>query len=94
MSEHNIESCYPRLFTPPIIEDSFKDNNLDTPTIKNYLQKQQTIITKQANIIKEHENEINNLKNEISEIKHLLHGKQFMKRSISFESNDHIYITN
>jgi len=88
MSEH-IETFYPRLFTPPIIQTDY-NKNFNTSMVTTYLEKQQDIIDRQAIIIKEHENEINNLKIEISEIKHLLHGRQFMKRSVSFENNDNI----
>lgn len=88
MSEH-IEPYFPRLFTPPIIQDISEYNNLDTSMLKTYIKKQQDIIDRQAIIIKEYENEINNLKIDVSEIKHLLRGRQFMTRSVSFENNDH-----
>lgn len=85
MSEHNT----PRLFTPPILEnytDNVNNNDLTIPMLRSIIKKQQDIIDTQSIIINKHDTEINNLKTSLDEITLLLKGRQFMNRSLSFES--------
>ena len=78
MSEHNI----PRLFTPPIIENYTDSNNdLTLPILKSVIKKQQDIIDR-------HDVELDILKTSLQEIRLILNGRQFMNRSVSFESNE------
>lgn len=78
MSEHNT----PRLFTPPILEN-YVDNNhdLSLPVLKSIIKKQQEIIDN-------HDVEIEIMKTSLQEIRHILNGRQFINRSVSFESNE------
>ena len=85
MSEHNT----PRLFTPHILEN-YVDNNddLTLPILKAVIKKQQDIIDKQGKIINNHDVEIEIMKTSLQEIRLLLNGRQFMNRSVSFESHE------
>lgn len=85
MSEHN----FPRLFSPPIIEH-YKDtqDDITLSTLTNIIQKQQDIINTQGKLITKHETDINSLHTSLQEIKHLLNGRQFMRRGLSFESDN------
>ena len=85
MPEHNI----PRLFTPPIIENYTDSiNDLTLPTLKAIIKKQQDIIDNQCKIINRHDVELDILKTSLQEIRLILNGRQFMNRSVSFESNE------
>ena len=88
MSEHNIpfytipEHNIPRLFTPPIIENYTDSNNdLTLPILKSVIKKLQDIIDR-------HDVELDILKTSLQEIRLILNGRQFMNRSVSFESNE------
>jgi hypothetical protein len=88
MSEHNTpfytipEHNIPRLFTPPIIENYTDINNeLTLPILKSVIKKQQDIIDR-------HDVELDILKTSLQEIRLILNGRQFMNRSVSFESNE------
>ena len=88
MSEHNIQSYImsehntPRLFTPPILENYIDNKDeLTLPVLK-------AIIKKQQDIIDNHDVEIEIMKTSLQEIRHILNGRQFVNRSISFESTD------
>lgn len=83
MNEHNI----PRLFTPPILENHTNNNDITFPMLKTIIKKQQDIIDNQCKILNKHDIEIDNLKTSLQEIKHILNGRQFIHRSVSFESN-------
>ena len=87
MSEHDVPTYVinehiPRLFTPPILENYTNTNNNNDLTILML----RSIIKKQQDIIDKHDTEINNLKTSLDEITLLLKGRQFMNRSLSFES--------
>ena len=78
MSEHNT----PRLFTPPILENYIDNRDeLTLPVLK-------AIIKKQQDIIDTHDVEIESMKTSLQEIRLILNGRQFMNRSVSFESNE------
>ena len=106
MGEHMCEKSYnsiqdrigPRLFTPSIIHRTANiHNDFAVPVLKSILANQQGIIDKQGKIINDHEREIQDLKTSLSEIRHLLQGRQFMNRSVSFEQDlelDTVHITN
>jgi hypothetical protein len=85
MSEHNT----PRIFKTPILEN-YVDNNddLTLPVLKSIIKKQQDIIDKQCKIINRHDVEIEIMKTSLQEFRLILNGRQFMNRSVSFESND------
>lgn len=82
MSEHN----FPRLFTPPILTQY--SDELTIIDLNSIIKKQQTIIDAQGKLIIKHEADINSLHTSLQEIKHILNGRQFMKRGLSFESDN------
>lgn len=82
MSEHN----FPRLFTPPILTQY--SDELTIIDLNSIIKKQQTIIDTQGKLIIKHEADINSLHTSLQEIKHILNGRQFMKRGLSFESDN------
>lgn len=99
MGEHMCEDVYqnhlhnhfPRLLTPSSIQRTLNLNTGDSlPMLKNIIITQQGSIDKQNTIINEHEKEIQTLKTSLSEIKHLLQGRQFINRSVSFEGENEI----
>ena len=83
MSEH-----IPRLFTPPILENHKKQDDITIPTLQTIIKTQLDIIDKQSQIINRHEYDINDIKTSLQDLKLLLTGRQFMNRSVSFESNE------
>lgn len=88
MSEHN----FPRLFTPPILTQY--SDELTMFDLNAIIKKQQTIIDAQGKLIIKHEADINSLHTSLQEIKHILNGRQFIKRGLSYESDEqHIEIT-
>ena len=85
MSEHVL----PRLFTPPILQRYVDtQSDLTLPILKAFIKKQQDMIDNQGKIINNHDVEIEIMKTSLQEIRLLLNGRQFMNRSVSFESNE------
>jgi len=79
----------PRLCVPPVLEYyADKKDELTLPVLKAIIKKQQDIIDKQCKIINRHDVEIDILKTSLQEVRLILNGRQFMNRSVSFESND------
>ena len=85
MSEHNL----PRLFTPNVLQRyTNTQDDLTLPALKAIIKKQQDIIDNQCKIINRHDVELDILKTSLQEIRLILNGRQFMNRSMSFESNE------
>ena len=85
MSEHNL----PRLFTPDVLQRYMNANDdISLPVLKTIIKKQQDIIDKQGELINKHNVEIEVLKTSLQEVRLILNGRQFMNRSVSFESNE------
>ena len=85
MSEHNL----PRLFTPNVSQRYMNtQDDLTLPTLKAIIKKQQDIIDNQCKIINRHDVELDILNTSLQEIRLILNGRQFMNRSVSFESNE------
>ena len=83
------EPTLPRLFTPTILYQYMDGNEeLTLPMLQTIIHKQQDIIDKQCKIITSHGDEIDTLIATLSEIMHILNGRQFMNRSVSFESTE------
>ena len=85
MSEHNT----PRIFKTVVLDNYVDDkDDLTLPVLKSIINKQQDIINKQGKIINTHDVEIEIMKTSLQEIRHILNGRQFINRSVSFESNE------